>query len=171
MLGATTIRPLSSLIALVRLTRTACCVLRIWRSAARRPRARGVACYSRASTVRAACTASMRSFFAPRARWAPGTSTMSSPAAATTVATAVGVFGEVGVDGASLCVHDGHVDRVAIGVAADDAVVVLGQHDHCGCPSCEGKRGRHRPGKRSPVAATLSLFHLRCWRLITGLVG
>ncbi len=78
--GATTIRLLSSLMALVRLTRTACRVVRTWRNASRSPRARGAACCSLDSALRAACTASMRSLLAPRARFPPGISTTSSPA-------------------------------------------------------------------------------------------
>src|SRR3954467_10195056 len=49
--GATTIRLLSSLIALVRLTRTACRVTVSWRSASRRPRSRGAACSCWANAV------------------------------------------------------------------------------------------------------------------------
>lgn len=75
--GATTIRLSSSLIALVLLTRIPCRVTRICRSASRRPPARGVASCSRASAVRTARTASIRSLFAPRLRFPPPTSTTS----------------------------------------------------------------------------------------------
>ncbi|MGH3277464.1 MAG: hypothetical protein ACRDNZ_24460 [Streptosporangiaceae bacterium] len=60
--GAATIRLLSSLIALVRLTTAPWRVTRTWRSASRRPLARGTARCSPASAARAAWTASARSF-------------------------------------------------------------------------------------------------------------
>jgi len=52
-------------------------------------------------------------------------------------------------------VHHGQVDAVSVWVASDDVLVLLCQHDHCGCPPRVDDRGRHRPGSRSPVAAAL----------------
>jgi hypothetical protein len=66
--GATTIKLFSSLIALVRLIKMPCRVTSTCRSASRSPRSRGVACSVWASAVRAAWTASIRSFLAPRER-------------------------------------------------------------------------------------------------------
>jgi len=75
-------RLLSSLIALVRLTRTPSLQANTIRSASRRPPARGAPCSSRDSACRAARIASIRSFFAPRARLRAPTSTTVSPASA-----------------------------------------------------------------------------------------
>src|SRR5215211_8265016 len=62
-----------------------CRVTNTCRSASRSPRSRGVACSVWASAVRAAWTASIRSFLAPRERLLFWISTTSSPASDKTV--------------------------------------------------------------------------------------
>jgi hypothetical protein len=84
--GATTMRLLNSLMALVRLTKTAWRVANRALIASRSPPTRGLDWCPRANAVRAARTASNRSFLAPRARFRAPTSTTSSPARASSPA-------------------------------------------------------------------------------------
>ena len=65
-------------------------------------------------------------------------SVLASPREHPKIPGAVSGVGQVSMDSPGAGVEHGQVDGVAVRVASDDEVVVLCEHDHCGCPSIQG---------------------------------
>ena len=62
------------------------------------------------------------------------------------IACTVGSVGQMSEDSTGTGMVHSEVDAVAVWITSDDEVVLLCEHDHCGCHSIKGERGRHRPG-------------------------
>ncbi len=65
----------------------------------------------------------------------PAGSVLSDPGEHPLIAVTVRGVGQMSENTTSAGVEDGQVDGVAVWVTSDDEVVLLCEHDHCGCPS------------------------------------
>jgi hypothetical protein len=68
----------------------------------------------------------------------PAWRVLSRPGEHPVIASAVSSIGQLRADPTGAGFEHGQVDCVAIWVASDDVVVLLCDHDHCGCPSIRG---------------------------------
>jgi len=68
----------------------------------------------------------------------PAGSVLLGPGQHPCIAGAVGGVGQMRTDATGAGIEHGQVDGVSVRVASDDVVVVICEHDHCGCPSIRG---------------------------------